>query len=83
MTLADAPLLGWLMLHPITLPDSWRLWMLLPLVACVALVYRATRARTASELPWPTVKTFVQILVGMVLIALGFWVAHGAAIRFL
>ncbi|MBK9126536.1 MAG: hypothetical protein IPM13_01905 [Phycisphaerales bacterium] len=83
MMLGGSLVLGWLMLHPITLPDSWRLWMLLPLVACVALVYRATRARQASELPWPTVKTFFQILAGMVLIALGFWVAHWAAIRFL
>ena len=63
-------------LNPITLPPGGRLWMFLPLALCVALVYRATRARTVRELPRPTIINFIQIVVGMILIAVGFYVLH-------
>lgn len=77
MTLADlTSVLGWLFVNPINLPSGARLWMMLPLVACVALVYRATRARHAGELPRATILTFINIVVGMSLIALGFYVVH-------
>ncbi len=69
-------LLALLFVHPLELPTGARLWMLLPLVACVAVVYRATRARTARELPRATLVTFVQIVVGMVAIAAAFYAAH-------
>ena len=71
----------WLV-HPLHLPAGARLWMLLPLVACVAAVYRATRVRTAGEMPWATVRTFISIVVGMALIAVAFYVVHLAARRF-
>jgi len=80
--LPPALLLGWLFIHPLGLPDGARFWMMLPLVACVAAVYRATRARTAREMPRATLITFVNIVVGMVLIALAFYVAHIAVRRF-
>jgi hypothetical protein len=76
------PLLAWLFVNPISLPDSARMWMLLPLVACVAAVYRATRVRRVREMPRATVLTFVNIIVGMVLIAVGFFVVHWLARRF-
>lgn len=79
----SASLLATLFVEPIALPSTWRFWMMFPLVACVALVYRATRARTAGELLWPTVVNFFQIVIGMGLIAAAFYVAHWAAIRFL
>lgn len=82
---ADSGLLtlGWLFINPLTLPPGARLWMLLPLVACVAVVYRATRARSPREMPRATVFNFVSIVVGMVLIAVAFYLAHAAARRFL
>jgi hypothetical protein len=76
-------ILATIFVEPIALPSTWRFWMMFPLVACVALVYRATRARTAGELLWPTVVNFVQIIVGMALIAAAFYAAHWAAIRYL
>lgn len=83
MTAALAELgVGWLFIHPLELPAGARLWMLLPLVACVATVYRATRVRRASEMPKATVLTFVNVLAGMVLIAAGFYAVHGLARRF-
>ena len=74
--------LGWIFIHPLSLPVGAKFWMLLPLVACVAAVYRATRARNAGELPRATVITFFNIVVGMVLIAAAFYLVHRAEIRF-
>jgi 4-hydroxybenzoate polyprenyltransferase len=68
--------LGLLFLNPLKLPAGARLWMLLPLVACVALVYRVTRARDVRRMPRATVITFVNIVVGMALIALAFYLVH-------
>ncbi len=68
--------LGWLFVHPLTLPAGARFWMMLPLVACVATVYRATRARTPGELPRATIVSFVTIIGGMAAIAAGFYAVH-------
>jgi hypothetical protein len=79
--LADC--LAWIpFIHPLTLPAGARLWMFLPLAACVAVVYRATRSKTAAELPYLTVKTFINIVVGMVVIALGAYGLHVAVLHF-
>lgn len=74
--------LAWIpFIHPLKLPAGSRLWMFLPLAACIAVVYRATRARTAQELPRATVKTFVSIVVGMCLIAAAAYAIHEAVLR--
>lgn len=73
---ASFSILAWLFINPLPFPAGARLWMLLPLVACIALVYRATRARNVRELPWSTVRTFLSIVIGMVLIAAGFYALH-------
>lgn len=76
-------MLGWIpFLNPVELPDGARLWMFLPLAACIAVVYRVTRARTAAELPRATVWTFVNIVVGMWAIALGAYLVFEGALRF-
>lgn len=69
-------LLAWLFIHPLSLPAGARLWMLLPLVACVAAVYRVTRARDTRGLLRPTIVTGLTIVVGMALIAVGFYLLH-------
>lgn len=74
-------ILAFLFIHPLKLPPGGRLWMLLPLTLCIAAVYRATRARRARELPWATLVTFVQIVVGMALIAVAFYAVHQAVLR--
>lgn len=80
MTMAAA-LLAWVpFLHPLKLPPAARLWMLLPLVLCVAVVYRATRARHVRELPRSTLVSFVSIVIGMVAIAAMFYLSHRLAI---
>lgn len=68
-------------MHPVPLPAGARLWMFLPLALCVSLVYRATRARSAAELPLPTLITFLQIVVGMCLIAVAAYAVHEFVLR--
>ena len=83
MTDFGALLLGWLpFINPLPLPAGSRLWMFLPLAACVAIVYRATRAKRARELPKATVRTFLTIVIGMWLIAIGVYVVHECVLRF-
>jgi len=75
-------LAAWIpLLHPLKLPPHARLWMLLPLVACIAVVYRATRARRVRDMPKATLITFLNILLGMAAIAAAFYVAHQLALR--
>lgn len=77
------PMLGWTpFLHPIALPPGVRLWFLPPLLICVALVYRATRARTPRDVLRATPRTFVTILLGMAAIALGAFGIHLAVLYF-
>jgi len=78
--LLAAPLAWVPFLHPLKLPPGARLWMVLPLVLCVAVVYRATRTRDARTLSKSTLTTFVNIMVGMVAIAIAFYAVHRAAL---
>ena len=57
------------------------MWMFLPLVLCIAVVYRATRARSLDKMPRATLFTFVNISVGMVAIAAAFYLVNQVALR--
>jgi len=82
MNVLAAALLAWIpFVHPLQLPAGARLWMFLPLAACIAVVYRATRSRTARELPQATLRTFVTIVLGMCLIAVAAYVIHAVVLR--
>lgn len=74
-------LLAMLFIHPLHLPPHGRLWMFLPLALCIAVVYRATRAQTPREMIRPTVVTFFNIVIGMVLIAVGVYALHEFVLR--
>lgn len=71
-----------LFLNPLKLPGGMRLWTFLPLALCVATVYRATRSRTIADLPRGTLLTWLQIVAGMSVIALGFYLLHEAVLKF-
>lgn len=71
-----------LFVNPIKLPGGARLWTFLPLALSVAVVYRATRARSAAELPGPTIKNFLNIALAMAGIAVGFYILHEIALRY-
>ncbi|MBL8878972.1 MAG: hypothetical protein JNG88_07610 [Phycisphaerales bacterium] len=82
LALGDSLPLGTLFIHPIKLPHGARLWMLFPLVFCVAAVYRASRAQSPGEIVGPTLRTFVSILLGMFGIAIGLLIAHEIILRY-
>ncbi|MFO0837577.1 MAG: hypothetical protein U1D55_03560 [Phycisphaerae bacterium] len=71
-----------LFINPLKLPDGARLFMFFPLALCVALVYRATREHDLSRLFRRSVITFVNIVVGMILIAVAAYGIHEAVLRF-
>jgi hypothetical protein len=83
MSLLATAVVAWIpFIHPLKLPAGSRLWMLLPLVACIAVVYRATRARTVRGLPKATVRTFINIILGMCAIAIVAYLLHEAVLRY-
>ena len=83
MTTLLAFLPAWIpFIHPLSLPSGARLWMFLPLAACVAIVYRATRVRDAREMPKAAFRTFINIIIGMCLIAVAAYVIHECVLRF-
>ncbi len=82
MSLESLDTLAVLFIHPLKLPAGARLWMFLPLALSIAVIYRATRARHASEMPWPTLVNFITIVLSMCLIAAGFYALHWLVIQF-
>ena len=81
MTWATLMPVGLLFLEPLKLPAHGRLWMFLPLALCIAVVYRATRTREPRRMVRATLITFANIVVGMSLIAIAFYVAHEIVLR--
>jgi uncharacterized membrane protein AbrB (regulator of aidB expression) len=76
---------GWLLatlfIEPLKLPPGARLWTFLPLSLAIAAVYRATRVRDVRELPWSTFVTFLNIVIGMVVIAGAAYGLHELVLR--
>ncbi len=70
-------------MQPLKLPAGATLWMLLPLLGCVAVVYRATRVQSPRHMPKGTVLTFINILVGMFLVAAAFYLVHMLVVRYM
>jgi hypothetical protein len=73
--------LALIFLNPVKLPGGARLWTFLPLALCVATVYRATRVRNLREMPRGTLITWTNIVVGMSVIALAFYLLHEAVLK--
>ncbi len=57
---------------PLPLEHYW-LWLLLPLVAGVSIVYKAIKLDDLTKLPWQAFYLFVQILLFMLLAAALIW----------
>ena len=79
--LAGAPPLATLFVHPLKLPPGGRLFLFFPLALCIAIVYRVTRAERVGDLPWPSFKNFLGIVLARWALALAFFAAHQLAIR--
>ena len=66
-------------------PDitAYWLWLLLPLVIAVAVVYKGTKVHAMRELPWAAAKMSLQIVFYMGLAAAGLWALTALAVRYL
>jgi len=62
----------WWFHAPLSLDRYW-LWLLLPLIASVAIVYKAIKFEDLRQLPKQATYLFVQILVFMALAAALLW----------
>ncbi|MBT3278548.1 MAG: hypothetical protein HN909_04075 [Phycisphaerales bacterium] len=62
-----------LFVHPMEIPAAQAIFWLLPLTFGVALAYRAMRCEDISKVWHETISLFVKILLGMAILAAGFW----------
>ncbi len=53
-----------------------RAGLLLPLTACIAVVYKALRCETPREIPLASVILWVTILIGMYMVGIGLMVVY-------
>jgi hypothetical protein len=63
--------------------DEYWLWLVVPLVVAISIVYKGTRIEKLRRLPWETVVMSVQILALMVVASIMLGAAYWAAIRVL
>ena len=64
-------------------PDAYKywLWLLVPLVVAISIVYKCMKVRTLRRLPWEASKMSLQIIVAMALAAAALYYMHAAGIR--
>lgn len=65
------------------LPDAYRywLWLVVPLVVAISIVYKGMKVAKLGRLPWEATKMSVQIIVAMGLAAVALYYLHDAAIH--
>jgi hypothetical protein len=59
--------------NPITLSPGAQLWLLLPLVLVVAVVYKTLRAGYIREIPLSVVKVYLYMVGALIALAVGLW----------
>ncbi len=62
--------------HPLTISFDMELWLVLPLLLAVGLVYKTLRVRRPADLPREMVFLAVYMAGGLVLLCLALWMAH-------
>ncbi len=65
--------LATLFYNPLHLPASATLWLVLPLCAAVAIVYKALRVTHVRRLPREAAALIVYITAGLVAVGAGLW----------
>ena len=58
--------------EPLPLDDYW-LWLLIPLVVVISIVYKTIKLRDLSKLPAQAASLAAQIVVFMILAAAALW----------
>jgi hypothetical protein len=59
--------------NPVPMPASAVLWLVIPLCAAVALVYKTLRTRDVRRLPWEAAGLLLYITAGLVALGAGLW----------
>ena len=62
--------------HPMTLRFDSLLWLLLPLCASVAIVYKTIRSDNIHRLHLQILSLTALMLAGLVALGLGLWLLH-------
>jgi len=62
--------------HPIILPFHTILWLVLPLCASVAVVYKTIRVNNIRRMPMEAGVLLVYMAVGLGALGLGLWAVH-------
>ena len=69
-------MIGQLFVHPQILPFDMILWLLLPLCASVAVVYKTIRVHDLRQLPVQAGILIIFMLGGLFALSVGLWAIH-------
>ena len=70
-------MIAWtLFYNPMILSFNRLLWLLIPLCASVAIVYKTVRIRRLDNLHIQIISLLLYMLVGLVLLGTGLWLLH-------
>jgi hypothetical protein len=68
-----------LFVNPAVIPESWQLWLLLPLCLSVSAVYKAIRVPDVRSLPIEIARMMLYLLGGLAALAAVLWVVFKLA----
>lgn len=66
-------ILARLFYNPVLIPSTLQMWLLLPLLAIVALIYKTIRTHHVSRLAWETLLTFLYMIAGIAVLSGVLW----------
>lgn len=70
-------MIAWtLFYHPMTLNTSVQLWLLLPLLASVAIIYKTVRTDALGRLHIQVLSAIAYMVAGLAGLALALWLVH-------
>ena len=69
-------MMGTLFVNPVVIPVNYRLWLLLPLCAAVATVYKAIRVDDIRRLPIEILSLVAYMVAGLVALGGALWGIH-------
>jgi len=69
-------IVGTLFMHPMALEFDSLLWLLAPLCASVAIIYKTVRIEHLRRLHLQVLWLLCYMLVGLVLLGAGLWAVH-------
>ena len=59
--------------NPMPMSSATVLWLVLPLCASVALVYKTVRTKNVGRLPLEVLWLFAYMVVGLIVLGVGLW----------